>query len=668
MKAPRINFSLDQSLDLYKKLILPRAIEERMLILLRQNKISKWFSGMGQEAIAVGTAVTAHNDDYIMTMHRNLGVFTTRKVPLYKLFCQLFGKIDGFTRGRERSFHFGIMEHRIIGMISHLAAMIPVADGLALGALLKKEKRVAFAFTGDGATSEGDFHEALNLAAVWKLPMVCIIENNGYGLSTPTSEQYACKSLADKAIGYGMESMVIDGNDIFEVISAITKARELALNGQPVLIEAKTFRMRGHEEASGTAYVPKELFEEWALKDPIARFENYLKDEHLVSDEVLNGIKVETNDFFMDDIKRALDCPLPDFDEERELEAVYVPAKTGPTSPPAKAETAGDQSQKGFRYVDGIRHVLQVSMETDEKVLILGQDIAEYGGVFKITEKFVDWFGKDRVRNTPIIESGAIGAAYGLALDGFKPIVEMQFSDFITCGFNQIVNNLCKSHYRWSPPINVTIRAPYGGGVGAGPFHSQCPEGWFMQHSGIKIAVPATVEDAQIMTWSALQDPNPTIIFEHKKLYRSLRGEKLHNIPYEEIGKARVHRTGSDVSIITYGMGVHWAADLADKMQEERGISVEIVDLRSLAPLDNDAIIKSVRKTGRVLLLQEPSGIMGPMSEIASIIAEGCFDRLDAPVLRCSSLDTPIPTNTQLEQGYLASNRLQATFDKLLSF
>lgn len=668
MKERKNKFSLNTAISIYKDLLLPRAIEDRMLILLRQNKISKWFSGMGQEAIAVGTARVAHPDDYILTMHRNLGVFTTRKVPQYELFCQLFGKRDGFTQGRERSFHFGLLKHRIVGMISHLGAMIPVADGLALASKLRKKQQVAFTFTGDGATSEGDFHEALNLAAVWKLPVVCIIENNGYGLSTPTNEQYACKSLVDRAVGYGIEGISVDGNDILAVIAAMEKAREIALTGKPVLIEAHTFRMRGHEEASGTAYVPKELIEEWAKKDPIIRFEAYLKKNHKLKDDQLHEMRKEAATSFMPDILRALDCPTPEFDEEQELGAVFAPVKYTPTGyNDPHTETLADVN-KEFRYVDGIRHSLQIAMEQDDTTILIGQDIAEYGGVFKITNGFVDRFGRDRVRNTPIIESGALGAAYGLALEGFRPVVEMQFADFITCGFNQIVNNIAKSHYRWSPPINVTIRAPYGGGVGAGPFHSQCPEGWFMQHSGLKIAVPATVEDAQIMTWSAIQDPNPTLIFEHKKLYRSLKGNFLDEIPFELLGKARVHRHGSDVSIITYGMGVHWANDLAEKMSTDRGISVEVLDLRSLAPLDAQAITKTVRKTGRVLLLQEPSGIMGPMSEIAAIIAETCFDRLDAPVLRCSSLDTPVPTNTTLEQGYLASNRLQSIFDKLMGY
>lgn len=667
MKVPLLNISKTDAILIYKSLVLPRAIEERMLILLRQNKISKWFSGIGQEAIAVGTALVAEKDDYIMTMHRNLGVFTTREVPLYPLFCQLFGKRDGFTHGRERSFHFGIPEYNIVGMISHLAAMLPVGGGLALAAKLKKEKKVVFAFTGEGATSEGDFHEALNLAAVWNLPLVCIIENNGYGLSTPSSEQYKCESLADRAIGYGMKGLQIDGNDILEVMSAMKEARKLALRGEPVLIEAMTFRMRGHEEASGTAYVPGHLFEEWAKKDPLLVFEEYLKGSHAISETELKSIRKNISESIMPDINKALNCPVPEFDEQAERDAVF--SKIENNLPHLNIKNYDEYPDlQNVRFVDGIRKVLDAAMESDPSVLILGQDIAEYGGVFKITDGFHNKFGKDRIRNTPIIESGAIGAAYGLALDGFKPIVEMQFADFITCGFNQIVNNLAKSHYRWSPAINVTIRAPYGGGVGAGPFHSQCPEGWFMQHSGLKIVVPSTVEDAQILTWSALMDPNPTLIFEHKKLYRSIRGSLLTEVPFEVIGKAKIFREGFDISIITYGMGVHWAAELAEKVHKSDGISVEILDLRSLAPLDIESIVKTVSKTGRVLLLQEPSGIMGPMSEIAAIIAENCFEKLDAPIMRCSSIDTPIPTNTNLEQGYLASARLENSFNKLMEY
>jgi len=653
--------SKKEALDLYKKLLLPRRIEERMLNLLRQNKISKWFSGIGQEAIAVGLASTLELQDYLLPMHRNLGVFTTRGVDFYKLFCQLFGKAEGFTGGRDRSFHFGVMEHRISGMISHLAATMPIADGLALASKLKGSDFVAASFCGDGATSEGDFHEALNLAAVWELPVIFIIENNGYGLSTPTSEQYACENLVDRARGYGMNGVHIDGNDIFEVMDAVETAREDALSGRPTLIEAKTFRMRGHEEASGTFYVPDEKFEEWKEKDPIVRYEQWLKEQSFLEDDtLLEEIRQEIDEIISEPMERALNADEPIFNREKELHSVVEPFE-----PKNKQSPNGSSSEK--RFVDAIQFAHRQAFEEDKRCVILGQDVAEYGGVFKVTEGFVEQFGKERIRNTPIIESGAIGCAIGLALEGFKPVVEMQFADFISCGFNQIVNNLAKGHYRWMPPLNITIRAPHGAGVGAGPFHSQSPEGWFMQHPGLKIVVPATVEDAQNLLYSAIQDPNPVLFFEHKKLYRSIREVTADQCTVEKLGQAKIRREGVDATIVTYGMGVHWALRKAEEY-EKRGIDLEVVDLRCLAPLDMDTVSRSVEKTNRVLLLQEPSQTMGPMSEISSLITEACFQHLDAPIIRCSSLDMPIPFNPELEKGYLADSRLEEKLEELLRY
>lgn len=649
-----------KALEIYKALLTPRRIEERMLNLLRQNKISKWFSGIGQEAIAVGVTLISKKEDYILPMHRNLGVFTTRKVPFYKLFCQLFGKADGFSKGRERSFHFGSMEHNIVGMISHLGAMMPVADGLALAKKLKNEDAVAFSFCGDGATSEGDFHEALNLAAVWKLPMVFIIENNGYGLSTPTNEQFACEHLVDRAKGYGMHGMRIDGNNILEVMDSIKKARKLALKGEPVLIEAKTFRMRGHEEASGTAYVPSDMFEDWAKKDPILRFEQYMESHHMHTQEDFDAIRKEVDESFKTDLDKALNASDPIFDKETELNAVFS-AET-PVVPSVKSKSSSEK-----RVVDVLQTTLKQAFEEDEKFLIMGQDVAEYGGVFKITDGFLDQFGKDRIRNTPIIESGVLGAAVGLALEGFKPVVEMQFADFVSVGMNQIIQNIAKSHYRWSPPLNITIRMPHGGGVGAGPFHSQSPEGWFMPHAGLKIVVPGTVEDFQNLLYSSLYDPNPVLFFEHKKLYRSLKAVTPDNATYEPLGKAKVQREGFDASIITYGMGVQWALEIADEFAK-KDISLEVLDLRCLAPLDLEAIKTTVQKTNRVLLLQEPSLIMGPMSEVSAYINEHCFEWLDAPVLRCASLDMPIPFNKNLENGYMNNEQLSVQLKKLLEY
>lgn len=660
MIEPKKKLSDEQALTLYRNLLMPRRIEERMLKLLRQNKISKWFSGIGQEAIAIGVATALDPKDYLLPMHRNLGLFTTRGVDLYRLFCQLLGKADGFSRGRDRSFHFGVMEQRIVGMISHLAATMPIADGLALASKLRGSGFVACSFCGDGATSEGEFHEALNLAAVWELPVIFMIENNGYGLSTPVNEQYACKDLVDRAPGYGINGVKIDGNDIFAVMDAVEEAKARALEGVPTLIEAVTFRMRGHEEASGTFYVPDRKFEQWKDKDPIIRFENWLAEEGILDEKERDTIRKEVDKQFLPALKRALKADEPEFDREREERAIFTPAE-----PPQKIPPNGSSSEK--RFIDAIQFSLKTAFEENDSFLIMGQDIAEYGGVFKVTEGFVDHFGKERIRNTPIIEAGALGCAIGLALAGYKPVVEMQFADFISCGFNQVINNISKGQYRWMPPLNITIRAPHGGGVGAGPYHSQSPEGWFMQHPGLKIVVPATVTDAQHLLYSALHDPNPVLFFEHKKLYRSIRDITPDGCIPEELGMARIHREGNDATIVTYGMGVHWANEAAEEYGKQ-GIELEIVDLRCLVPLDVDTVRQSVSKTNRVLLLQEPSVTLGPMSELSALITESCFEQLDAPVMRCSSLDTPVPFNPGLEKGYLASARLSETLEKLLEY
>jgi len=652
------------ALGIYKKLLLPRLIEERMLNLLRQNRISKWFSGIGQEAISVGVTSTIDAEDYILPMHRNLGVFTTREVPFYPLFCQLLGKADGFTGGRDRSFHFGIPEHHIFGMISHLAATMPVADGIALANKLRNDRQIAVSFCGDGATSEGDFHEALNLAGVWKLPVIFMIENNGYGLSTPVEEQFACENLVDRAAGYGLEGMLIDGNNYFEVAEAVKKARGLALDGKPVLIEARTFRMRGHEEASGTFYVEDEEFEKWAPKDPVLQYENWLAKEGFISEyNEIENIRDKIRESFEPDLKKALKADDPVFDEATERDRAGLNPFMSSVSKNGKAPA--DTSEK--RPVDAIHLAHRQAFDEDERFLLMGQDVGEYGGVFKVSEGFYERYGKERIRNTPIIESGAIGAAIGLAMEGFRPVVEMQFADFISCGFNQIVNNLSKGSYRWMPPMNITIRAPHGGGVGAGPFHSQSPESWFMGLPGIRVLVPSSVDDFQNMLYSAFHDNNPVLFFEHKKLYRSIKEVTPDTCEIVDLESAKVVREGHDATIITFGMGVHWAKGIAEK-QAENGVQIEILDLRSLAPIDWPAIENSVKKTSRVLLLEEASEVLGPMSEIAAGISERFFEHLDAPVIRCSSIHTPIPFNKELERGYMADYRLEEKLERLLDY
>ena len=643
------------------RLELPRTIENKMLNYLRQGKISKWFSGIGQEAISVGATYALNDDDVILPMHRNLGVFTTRDVNLEQLFCQLMGKDGGFTNGRDRSFHFGLPSKNIIGMISHLAAMLPVAVGYGLASKLKKQKRVILSFTGDGSTSEGDFHEAVNLAAVWQLPVIFLIENNGYGLSTPSKEQFKCKKLSDKAIGYGIKGLTIDGNDVLEVYKTITNiAKELRNGGGPVIVEALTFRMRGHEEASGTDYIPKSLFDKWSKKDPILSFKKYLKTKKILNKKEQEKIDKKIAEMIDPSFEYAFNSNEPESDETNELNDVFKVYEF------KKIDSSNSKVEK--RYVDAISETLNTIMQKDKKTIIMGQDISEYGGVFKITKDFLENFGADRVRNTPIIESGILGASIGLALEGYKPIVEMQFADFVSCGFNQITNNIAKTYYRWNESLNITIRMPYGGGMAAGPFHSQSPESWFFHTPGLKIVAPSTPQDAKGLLNASINDPNPVLYFEHKYMYRSVKGMVSENDFNIEIGKANIKKSGSDLSVITYGMGVHWALDVAKKLETE-GINIEVLDLRSLLPWDKELVEKSLTKTNRALILHEANLTGGIGAEISAYIAEHCFKFLDAPVIRVASIDTPIPFASKIEKEiYLPVNKIEQKIYELLNF
>ena len=685
MDIGKRKLSNEQLIHIYKNLLWPRLIEEKMLVLLRQGKISKWFSGIGQEAIAVGATLALHDDEWIMPLHRNLGVFTSRNMPLHKLFRQWQGAQDGYSKGRERSFHFGSKEHYICGMISHLGPQLAIADGVALAYKLKNENKVSLAFTGEGGTSEGDFHEALNVAAVWDLPVIFLIENNGYGLSTPSSEQYRCAQLVDRAKGYGMEGVVIDGNNVLTVYDTVKGVRDYCIKNQkPYLIECMTFRMRGHEEASGTKYVPRELFDEWSAKDPIKNYETYLIAGGVLSAEQVENIREEQKREIEDELKLGFDSKQILVSIEAELKDVYAapsssPAKGEAYEQPLAMENSNSQTSSGkvsavqsasemgrdLRFIDAIKEGLHQSMQKHPNLILMGQDIAEYGGAFKITEGFANEFGKKRVRNTPLCESAIVGTALGLSLEGFKSIMEMQFGDFVTAGFNQIINNLAKIHYRWGQHADVVIRMPTGGGVGAGPFHSQSNEAWFVHTPGLKVVYPSTPADAKGLLIAAINDPNPVMYFEHKALYRSVTGPVTQEYFEIEIGKARQVQTGNEISIITYGAGVHWAEDYA---AEHTDISFDIVDLRTLLPLDYEAIAASVKRTGKVLLLHEDTLVGGIGGEIAAWIVENCFQYLDAPVMRCASLDTPVPFNVELEKSFLARARLNEFVRKLIDY
>ena len=654
----RKNSTDDQLLDLYKRILKPRLIEEKMLILIRQGKVSKWFSGIGQEAISVGVTAALDSDEYILPMHRNLGVFTGRDIPLYRLFSQWQGKSSGFTKGRDRSFHFGTQQYKIIGMISHLGPQLGVADGIALANKLKKNGKVTAVFTGEGATSEGDFHEALNIASVWELPVMFVVENNGYGLSTPTNEQYRCENLADKGRGYGMESHIVDGNNILEVFNLLSELKaSMKENPRPVLLEFKTFRMRGHEEASGTKYVPQELMDLWAIKDPVENYRKYLIENGVLTAEFDAALHTE--------IKKDIDESLAIANAEPEIKASLSEELNDVYKPYVFEQVNPSSNKENIRFIDAISSSLRQSMERHENSVIMGQDIAEYGGAFKITDGFVAQFGKERVINTPICESAVVSAGMGLSINGYKAIVEMQFADFVSTGFNPIVNLLAKSHYRWLEKADVVVRMPCGGGTQAGPFHSQTNEAWFTKTPGLKVVYPAFPYDAKGLLNTSINDPNPVLFFEHKQLYRSVYQDVPTDYYTIPLGKAALLKEGSQVTIISFGAAVHWALETLAKNPK---ISADLLDLRTLQPLDTEAIFASVKKTGRLIIYQEDSLFGGIASDISAMVMENCFQYLDAPVKRVASLNTPIPFTKTLEDQYLPKGRFENDLKELLAY
>lgn len=657
---PKISRQEDLLLDGYKNMLLSRTIEERMLLELRKGNVSKWFSGIGQEAISTAITMTMDEQEYILPMHRNLAVFSTRmKKDLNPLFLQWMGNPGSYTKGRDRSFHFGSQSDKIVGMISHLGVQLGVANGIALGEKLKGTNRAVAVFTGEGGTSQGDFHEALNVASVWNLPVLFCIENNGYGLSTPVKEQFNIEDLSERGKAYGIKSFSLDGNDFELLLNKLKEIKSYVIQEQkPVLIEFKTFRVRGHEEASGTAYIPQDLIDKWKKKDPLERLRKTLIKSKIQTKAQLEKLESESHTFVKEKWYNALkNNEVRKFtnDEEKDVFDAEISISS---------DLSSEHNEQEIRFVDAISKALLHALRKDDRLVIMGQDIAEYGGVFKITDGFIDEFGAGRIRNTPLCESSIIEASYGLGISGIPSIVELQFGDFISSGFNPVVNLLAKSHYRWGQNAPIVLRIPCGGGVGAGPFHSQSNESWFTTTPGLKVVYPSNPADAYQLLLSSIKDPNPVLFYEHKKLYRSSKGTVNYTDEKLELGKARWIQNGSDLTIITYGMGVLWAEEA---IHETDG-SIGILDLRTLIPYDKHAISEAVKESGKIILLSEDSKQGNYMSEILSYIMEHNFEDLDAPVLNIGSLNTPVPFAGELEGAYLANFNLKEKINELLAY
>jgi pyruvate/2-oxoglutarate/acetoin dehydrogenase E1 component/TPP-dependent pyruvate/acetoin dehydrogenase alpha subunit len=659
-------------LKLLYGLRLTRSLEERLEFkLYRQGRIyGSVFTSRGQEALSVGGALAFEPSDVLCPSHRDMGVYLLRGMTVERVLGNYMGREIGPCRGRDGNIHTGDMELGLVAFVSHLADSIPVAAGVALSYRMRQRPNVAGVFFGDGASSRGDFHEGLNFAAVHRLPVVFICNNNQYAYSTPLHLQMAVPGVAERSIGYGFPTHTVDGNDVIEVHRVVSEAvRRARTGGGPTLIEGRTFRMTGHSGHDDASYVPRELLEEWARKDPIERLVETLQGEGLLSEEE----SAELDRRIEEEIDRGLEAAerSPEPAAESALLEVYSDPPYRAATPPWRqrrdertpverlaaapvlaaprlGEGAADRDS-AVTYVDAIRQGILEEMEADPDVFILGEDIGRYGGAFKATRGLYERFGAERVIDTPISESGIVGAAIGAALAGMRPIVEMQFIDFISCAFDQITSFAAKCRYRWGPSVPIVVRGPCGGGVSGGPYHSQNVESYFLHTPGLKIVAPATARDARALLRSAVRDNDPVLYFEHKYLYRRVR-EILP--PAEEdivpIGKAVCRRRGRDLSIVTFGAMVYRALEAAETLAAE-GAEVEVLDLRTLLPLDTDALLESVARTGKVILLHEATLTGGIGGELAALIAEHVFEYLDGPIRRIAAADTPSPFSRSLE-------------------
>ncbi len=719
-----------QRLARYAFMRLAREFDARFEAMLLTGRVSKWYSAIGNEAVTVAAGLALEPGDVLCSLHRDVGAILgfyldpARAFPgfgfgepdgrrpdpeelFYRLACQMLGRADGFSRGVERSYHYGYFapEEGILhlGMISHLGAMIPVAAGCAFALKSRGSDRVAINFIGEGGTSTGDFHEGLNLAAVWKLPLVLVVENNRYAFSTPARLQYACLQLSDRGPGYGIAAETVDGNDADSMARALGRAIARARTGQgPSLVEAMVGRLRGHAEGDGSMkVVPESELELYRSQDPVPSYAHRLEVEGAIDGPTRGQLDGRAKELVERAIERALAAAHPDpsvalrpvFADQRGASLLPPPAPLQvstepgepvpdeePLSPAVPLAEEAPAAMAAFTgaaatplaagestYLDALHSALVEEMERDASVVLLGQDIGAFEGAFRVTRGLQACW-PERVLDTPISESGTLGLAAGAALLGYTPVVEMQFADFVSCGFNQIVNVMAKLFYRFERPCPVVVRLPAGGGVGAGPFHSQNPEAWFTHVAGLKVVCPAGAADAKGLLKAAIRDPNPVLFLENKFLYRRIKEvlpEGDHVVP---LGVARVARQGRDLTLIGYGASTWTALEAAEALATE-GVEAEVVDLRTLIPFDEETVLTSVRKTSRAIVVHEAQTTGGFGAEVAARIGERGFAWLDAPVARLGYPERPSPYARVLEQELLPNReKLLALAREVLAY
>ncbi len=646
------DLSADEYLELYRRICEIRQFELKIESLFGTGEIGGTFhSSAGQEAAAVGVAAAAAEGDIFVSNHRGHGHLLAKGCGVKHLAAELFGRSGGVCAGRGGTQHTAQFDRSFYGANGITGGGIPVATGIALSVKMRGESTVVFAFLGDGATNQGTFHESLNMASIWELPIVYVCEVNGYALSMPTHKSMKVESVTERAASYRMQSASVDGNDLAAVVDSASRAADAARGGAPFLLECATYRMKGHSKSDKCHYRTREEEARWAERDPMRLMARALVEDFGIAQDRIDSVETEAEA----EIESALEFARSSGEPETTsaLDHVYASPVDASANDPS-AEPLSDSCEEVF-YREGLRRALIEEMDRDESVFVLGEDIAAYGGVFKVTEGLAERYGESRIIDTPISENSFTGVAVGSAIAGMRPVVEIMFMDFLLLALDQLVNQAAKFSYIYHGQTSVpmVLRTPAGGYRGYGATHSQSFEQLLMGIPGLKVAAPSTARDACGMLKWAIRDPDPVVFVEHKLLYGT-RGPVPSGEEVIPLGKAKVSRPGDDVTIVSHGYQVIQSLKAAEALAGA-GISAEVVDIRSLKPLDMATISASASKTGRAVLVEESPLAGGVTAEVAARLGEAAFGYLEAPIIRVGAADCPIPAALGLEAAVLPS-------------